>query len=145
MASLSSDPNGNRTIQFTGADRLRRSIRLGKVNLKTAREIKTKIDNLVAAKLAGHVVDDETNRWLAGISDALSDKLAAVGLTPKRNAASLAAFLDYHIKSRVDVKPLTHLHYKRVQHDLVGFFGADKPLRDILSGHGDEFRLYLLD
>jgi hypothetical protein len=60
MASISRDKNGNRTIQFVAGDRKRRSIRLGKLPLRAVNEIKTKVEALNAASIAGIAWDKET-------------------------------------------------------------------------------------
>ena len=60
MASISTDENGNRTIQFVAGDGRRKSIRLGKVSLRLAREVKTRMENLNAALIAGCLADNET-------------------------------------------------------------------------------------
>ena len=107
MASISREPGGRRTIQFVGRDGKRRSLRLGKVSQRTAEAVKLRIEHLVTATITGHIVDDETARWVAGLDDSLSDKLARVGLVAGRDAASLRAFLDAYIRARSDVKPST--------------------------------------
>ena len=38
------------------------------------------------------VVDDETAKWLSGLTDTIYDKLAAVGLVAPRTTAKLGAF-----------------------------------------------------
>jgi hypothetical protein len=145
MASISSDKSGNRTIQFKGSEGPRRSIRLGKVSLKTARAVKRHVEHLIGAKLARHAIDDDVARWLGDIGDALHNKLARVGLVQPRSAATLAKFLDGYIASRIDLKPGTRNNLTYARNELVEFFGADKPLRDILPGGADEWRLWLLE
>ena len=80
MASIATDPRGNRCIQFTAADRKRRSIRLGKVPAKAAAVIRGKVETLNAAAIMQQAPDDDTARWVAGLDNKLYDKLAAVGL-----------------------------------------------------------------
>ncbi len=71
MASLSTDPNGNRTIQFTAADGKRRSIRLGNLSLRKVESIKAHVEHLNAAALSGMAVDGETAAWLAKAGDVI--------------------------------------------------------------------------
>lgn len=89
MASLAKQPNGRRTIQFVGSDGKRRSVRLGKVPQRTAQAVKLKIEHLVAAKISGHALDDETARWVRDLDSvlALADRLAAAGLIDAREEA----------------------------------------------------------
>ena len=64
MASISTDKKGLRRILFVGADGQRRPIRLGRVPIKTARTIKTHVEALAAAALAGNSPDPETSAWV---------------------------------------------------------------------------------
>ncbi|MBN2024924.1 MAG: hypothetical protein JW809_19260, partial [Pirellulales bacterium] len=102
MASISREPNGRRSIQFVGADRKRRTIRLGKCSQRTAEAVRTKIEALVASHITGLPPEDEVSRWVATLDDTLADKLAAVGLIPARERATLAAFLESYVASRAD-------------------------------------------
>lgn len=147
MASLCNDPGGKRRIVFVAPDGRRKTIRLGKVPKKTAEAVKFKVECLVAAKLSGHALDDETARWIAGLDDHLADKLVKAGLTPGGKSAltRLGSFLDNYIAKRTDVKGGTKLFYGHTRRNLVDFFGPDKPLREITKGDADDFQRYLID
>ena len=144
MASISRDPQGRRTIQFVGADGRRRSIRLGKVSQRIAEAVKLRVELLSAAIQAGHAPDDETARWVAEREQAMADKLAAVGLVPRREAATLGTFLPEYLATRTDVKSGTLTNLLQTQLQLLQFFGADKRLCDITAGDADEFRRSML-
>ena len=94
-----------------------------------------------AALLTGQPPDDEVARWLAKRDTVMADKLAAVGLIPRRGRATLQAFIDSYIESRTDVKLRTKWTYEATRQDLLDFFGADKSLRDITPGDADDWRL----
>ena len=144
MASITTEPGGRRTIQFVGRDNKRRSIRLGKVSQRIADAVKTRVEQLNAAQIAGHAVEADTARWLTTIDDRLADKLAAVGLVPKRAEGTLDAFLTGYIASRTDIKSRSVVSLQQVQRNLVDYFGPDKPLREVTPGDTDNFRLHLL-
>ena len=144
MASISRQPNGRKTIQFVGADKRRRSIRLGKVSMRKATAVKIKVEGLVSADLSGHAVDDDTARWVARLESAMLDKLAQVGLATKRRRATMKAFLDDYMSTRIDVKPDTQMAWGHTHRNLVEFFGSEKPLRDITAGDAEEWRLWLI-
>lgn len=144
MASISRDKNGTRRIQFVAKDGKRRAIRLGKITQRHAEAIKIKVEQLNAASITGHAIDEETARWLADLEGVLADKLAAVELIAPRNAAKLGSFLEGYLETRSDVKPLTKLKYETTRRYLLEFFGADRPLRSITAGCADEFRLMLV-
>ena len=146
MASVSTDTNGNHTIQFVAKDKKRRSIRLGKMPLKMVREIKLKVEALNYAAITGHPVDGETANWIANRDQTISEKLAAVGLIPRRefSDSTLAAFIDGYLATRTDFKPRTRINFEQVRRDLIAHFGERKPLRDVTPGDADEWRRWLL-
>ena len=144
MASICQDPGGTRRILFMGADGKRRAIRLGKMPQKSAEAVKVRVEALVTAQITGYPVNDETARWLADRDTVLIDKLAAAGLVPKRESATLGAFIDSYVDSRTDVKPATKEIWRQGRLGLVGFFGADRRLRDITPGDGDGYKLHLI-
>ncbi len=145
MASISLDrKTGRRTIQYVGMDGKRRSIRLGKVSQRLAEQVKVRVEILAAAQATGHVTDADTIRWLSTIDDALASKLAKVGLSQKRDASTLAGFIDGYIVSRTDLKPRTVFLCTQARGYMVEYFGEGKLIRSITPGDGDEFRLHLL-
>ena len=150
MASITRESNGRKTIQFVGADGLRRSIRLGKASMGDAETVKSRVEDLASAKVTGHAWDNATAVWVREIETAsptLYDRLAAVGLVPKRQAmdeARLGAFLDAYIIKRSDVKPATRITFDNVRRNLIGHFGETRLLRDITEGDAEDFRLYLI-
>lgn len=137
VASLSTDKNGNRTIQFKGSDRRRRTIRLGQMPLAMAKSVKLRVEFLAAAAVSGHAVDDQTARWLAALDDVLRSKLAAVGLVEKREVVNLGELLSLYAAARPDVKPGTQTVYGHT------IFGPDKPLRDITEADAEAWRIWL--
>ena len=146
MASISRDPNGRKRILFLAGDRSRKTIRLGKATMRQAEAVKVRIEQLaLAATGATGVVDEDTVRWLAGLDEVVYDKLAAVNLVAERESMKLGAFIDGYIDSRTDVKAGTLTMYRHARRNLLGFFGEDKPLRDITPGDADQWRLSLLE
>ena len=144
MASIIRQKSRRRIIQFMDGAGVRKTIRLGKMTQRSAEAMKVRIENLNTSVISGHPLEDETARWLAGLNDPMRDKLAAVGLVSKRAGVRLQAFLDAYIKKRCDTKPSTRLVYGHTRRNLIAYFGADKPLRDITPGDADEWRLNLI-
>jgi hypothetical protein len=143
MASIAKDPGGRRRILFVAPDRKRKTIRLGKVSQRTAESVKLRVEHLVAAAIHGHALDAETARWLADIPDELANKLARVGLVPKREQAVLGPYLRSYFEKRIDVKGDTKVVWGHTRRNLLAFFGDNKPLREITAGDAEDFRLYL--
>ncbi|MBA4062993.1 MAG: hypothetical protein C0501_04660 [Isosphaera sp.] len=148
MASLSRDANGNYTVQVVCGDGRRRSVRLGKVNKKTATEVKLKVEHLNSITVAKLPMDTETSQWVAGIGDDLAAKLAAVGLVPARESRTLRRFLDDYIAGRAGdghTKPATLVTIRRVADDLTAVLGATADLRDVSVGHAERFKRFYQD
>ncbi len=145
MASVATEPNGNRRILFKATDRKRRTVRLGKVSRKVADAIARKIESLNTAAIMGQPPTDDVATWVANLDGMLYDKLAAVGLVRKRSTMTLASFLDSYIVTRSDVKKSTATVYGHTRRCLIQFFGAEKPLREITAGDADEWRIWLAE
>jgi integrase len=146
MASISRDPNGRKTIQFVACDGKRKSVRLGKASQHIAEQVRVKVEALHAAAVAGLPWDAETARRVNGLAPALYDKLAAVGLVPKRqeaNRARLGEFLADYIAGRTDVKGGTATNLKIGANRLTAFFGDNRDLRSITPGDCDQWAIWL--
>lgn len=147
MASLSTDKNGNRKIQFFDSGEERRTIYLGKIPKKTAATIKMRVEHLVVAQRTGLSLDLETALWVANIDDRLAKKLSDKGLIePRENLVvpNLEKFLDGYIAGRANLKPNTERNYNVTRDHLVNHFGAQKKLKDISPGDADQWRESLL-
>ncbi len=144
MASIANDPNGRRRILFVAADRSRKVIRLGKTSHRQAESVKIKIEDLVTASITGHSPSDETARWLAGLDEQLYDKLFRVGLTRRRESATLGDYTRSYIDGRCDIKKNTRTNLELCRSYLLEHFEATTPLRDISPGDAQDFRLHMI-
>jgi len=144
MASLCLEPNGRRKLQFSLGDGKRRSLRLGKISDKAAASIRSKVEDLVNAKLTGEPCRRATAEWIAGLDDPMHTKLAAVQLVQPRRSASLGPFIDSYKAVRSDVGRGTQLTYQRARCHLVEFFGEDRDLRDITEGDAVAWRAWMV-
>jgi len=150
MASLSKDAGGRKRIVVKSPDGKRRPIRLGKMSVKDAQSILTRISTLESSAISGIPLDTETAAWVGSRTDTFYGKLAAVGLVPRREpkgkaeAETLGGFLDAYMDGRTDIKPSTICNLNQAKRNLVRFFGAEKPLADISPGDADEFRRDLM-
>ncbi len=147
MASIVKDPNGRKRIEFFNQHGERKSIRLGRANMKQAETVKLRIELLVADKINGSAPDPDMSRWLASIGDDLHAKLAKHGLVAPRHRVvvpTLAAFLQAYIAGRTDLKPRTVIKFGATRHYLFEFLGADRQLNTITAGDADDWRVFLL-
>lgn len=149
MASIANDPGGRRRILFLDKGGNRKAIWLGKVSKRLAEEIKTKVERISTATIAGCSIDGETAEWLGKIGTALHDKLATAGLVMPREAptpreqAGLGNFLESYIEGRTDVKPRTRINLDAARRRLVEYFGADKPIEEFKVGHVKDWVIWL--
>jgi integrase len=122
-------------------------VRLGKVSQRTAEAVKTRIEILNAAKIAGYAVDGDTAGWAADLDSKLYGKLVAVGLLKERataQAPTVGAFLTEYVARRPDVKPATKEVWSQVQRNLLACFGGSRDLRTIDEAAAEDFKLFLL-
>jgi integrase len=146
MASIANDPGGRRRSLFVAPDESRKTIRLGKVDRKSAEAIARHIEALLAAKIGGQPVPRDTAAWLGNIGAALRDKLAAVGLveTPKR--AVLGEFLDSFIANRRPTAAQnTITNLEQAKRRLVEHFGANRDMGTITPADAESWAAALAE
>lgn len=146
MASIAHDPGGQRRILFVAPDGKRQTVRLGKTSQRAAEGVKYRIEQLLAAKLTGHAVESDTARWIAELDAKLAERLARVGLIPKREragAATLGAFLESYFERRSDVKASTILRATQARRGLLTYFGPDRALSSITAGDAADWERWL--
>ena len=149
MASVTTEPNGNRIVQLACPDGKRRSIRLGKVSMKQANMVKTRVEELSSARLSRTPLDSQTAEWLGSIDDAIHTKLVKAGLAKERHkvastaADTLAVFVDQFIAGRTDMAEGTIIDYRQAKGLLIEYFKADKSLADITAHDADQFSSWL--
>ncbi len=150
MASVAKDGNGGRRriLFMDPTDGRRRTLRLGKCSERAAEGVCRHVEELVSAKIRGHAINPATAAWLTDIGDALHERLAGVGLVEPRSrvpVTALGKFTADYIKSRRgDTKPRTIINLGMSRKELVGFFGEDRAMGEITSGHAIEFRSAML-
>lgn len=144
MASVINRPDRHRWIQFVDSEGKRQTVRLGKVPKKAAETVCTRVEELLANKLTGRVMDRDLADWLADVDAVLQNKLAAVGLCHARESAMLQPFIKGYVEGRTDVKPATKEVWRQGEMGLIEFFGADKPLREVTPGDADRYKLHLI-
>lgn len=144
MASIANDRNGTRRVLFVDGDGTRKTIRLGRVDKRTAEGIRRHVETLLAAKIAAQPLPRETAVWLAEIGDTLRTKLAAVGLIEGRPTWTLGAFIRDYVRSRIDAKPGTVEVWRQGEMGLLEYFGPEKALGDVTPGDADAYKMHLL-
>src|SRR4051794_2661252 len=124
MASLFERGKGSWVVEFTGADRKRRTVRLGSVTKRQAESTRDRVEAMNTAVVMKQLPDADTARWVADLPEKLAKKLAAVGLIQKRTTATLGEYTQGYIDGRSDIKPRTRLNLAVCRARLVEFFGV---------------------
>jgi len=152
MASIAKQQNGRKRLSFFDQSGDRKYIRLGKMDMKQAIQIKAKVEDLIAACIAGHTPLQETLHWISEQrkkKTKLIEKLADFGLIQREYRPSvpdtLEAFLVDYITRRTDTKPSTHQVYQRVKRYLLDYFENNRSLKDITKGEAKQWTRYLLN
>ncbi len=148
MASVSTDQNGNRRIKFYDSQGRQQSIRVGKVDRKSAERLKQDVEELLAAHRMGQSVHPLTAERVSRLDSRLRRRIEQVGLLEPLEAESpaiaLEAFLTGYVAGRGDLKPSTRDNLQQAVTALIEYFGADRPLGGVTAGDADEFRNWLL-
>ena len=147
MASISKLKNGTRAIQFT-KDSKRKTVRLGKVTKRQSEAIRTKIEDLLSAKLSGNSPESDTSKWVKQLDDKIYDRLVRVDLVPPREkktgSSTMAPFLDQFIEdNKHGVKPDTITTWTQTRRLLLEKFPADMLLKTFTTGHAIQWQSYL--
>lgn len=141
MASLTSRPDGSYWVQLTFHGR-RHTIRLGPVSRRVAETVRLHIADLAGCKIAGVRLDGELLAWLSAIEAPLHARLVRAGLAEPRPIQTLGELIAGVIDEST-VKPATIKVWRLVERDLVAFWGADHPLRQITAEQAADFRRQL--
>lgn len=145
MASVSSDAKGYRRLHFLFGHR--RTIHLGPIPIKTAREIKTRVEAILAAVQAALPMDGLSAQWLQRIDDDLHSKLSKIGLIPerpKRGSTDLGTMIDeLHARLTKGWKPGTRLNHRIARKRMVKFFGEARDVLTVTEADAEAFREHL--
>jgi integrase len=151
MASITKQKNGRKRIDFQFAVK-RHYVSLGKMSMKHANEVKSKVEDIIAAMIAGNRHTESTLKWIAEQQKQKSKvvaKLIELGLVHREYrpdvAEALDEFLVSYMDNRTDVKESTRLAYQKVRRRLVDYFEKDRRLNDITVGEAKQWRRHLLD
>lgn len=145
MASVARDPDGRkRIIVAVGGER--RTIHLGRVDMKQADMVRIKVAALATAVATGTPIDHATAQWVGGIDGRLHASLARAGLvTPRaQTARSLGELLDTYF-STLHVKRQTAVTYQQTRRSLEEYFGAGKSVTAIAALDAERWRRWLKD
>jgi integrase len=146
MASVVNDPGGRRRILFVAPDGARKTVRLGKIDRRSAETVRRHIEALLAAQIAGLPCPRDTAVWLTSLGEPLRDRLARAGLIPRRDEASrarLGAFCGAYLGRRTDIKPASLLALQQAARNLCEFFGENRLVDTITAGDAADFHRWL--
>jgi len=140
MASVTTLPDGKKRVQFISAGGARRTIHLGKVEMRYADSVRVRVEAILGAQLRGEPLDRETSAWLGSTDGRLHRKLAAVGLAKGRQCRTLGEWMVLFMESRADLKPESRRKLEQTRVKLEEHFGKDKPLQHITCEDASRWR-----
>lgn len=147
MASISTDKNGKMRIKFYDENKQQKSLRLGKLDKRSAAMLCEDVEEILAARKSGQPLHRVTADRIGKLGPQFRVKFERAGLLEPVAAAqpkmALAAFLGDYIDGREDLRVSTQDNLRQAQRALVEYFGADKPLDAITPGDADEFFVWL--
>ena len=145
MASYSRDKNGTFRFQVVMPDGSRPSLRFGRLSKRQAEAVKTRLDQLRQALVAGGL-EPEAAAWVANMDDATHEKLAKAGLVESRERAngSLGQLLDAFF-GVLDVRDTTATTYRQTRAALEAHFGAECKVRSITRLDAEHWRQAMKD
>ncbi|MSR32294.1 MAG: hypothetical protein EXR99_12390 [Gemmataceae bacterium] len=148
MASIGNDANGRKRILFFAPDGVRKTLRLGQCDKKTAESINRMVEFLVSARASCQPIPLEVVAWLNDLGPGLKTKLAKCKLIDDdqglRKTPTLSAFLGSTVLNRQDIKPATHTVWKNTCRNLIEFFGGGRELGTITAGDASSFKEWLV-
>ncbi len=129
MATIGRDKNGRRRILFVDRDGKRRTVRLGRVDQRTAEAVCRHAEALLSAKLSGQPLVRETAVWVASMGEPLRGRLVKVGLIDAEPACpTLAEWCERYIASRTDAAPRTLIRLRPAAKRLIAYLGPTTTL-----------------
>ncbi len=138
MASIANDPGGRRRILFVAPDGSRKSIRLGKLDRKSAEAIARHVEALLSARISGQPIASPTAAWLPTIGRTLREKLEIVGLVEVISRTTLNDFLDAYIANRkATLAPNTITNLLQARRRLVEHFGVNRTMESITTADAE--------
>lgn len=140
MASIVNDPGGRRRIQFIAPNGDKRTVRLGKVEMRHAAAVRVKVESIVSALSTRQPLDKPTAEWVGSIDDVLHGRMAAVGLLSARRGRGLEAWLDDFMTSRAGLKPESLRKLEQTKTKLIEFFGVGCGLHEITPERASQWR-----
>jgi len=138
MATIGTDPGGRRRILFLAGDGTRKTIRLGRCDLKTAQAICRHVEALLSARLSGQPIPRNTAAWVGSIGQQLRDRLARAGLIEAPRRALLGDFLEAYIANRRPTAAAnTVKNLEQAQRRLLDYFGPTRELASITPAEAE--------
>ena len=145
MAGITND---NRLL-LTDAQGVRKTWRLGFLPKRDAERLRDKVTDLETALKLGTPLSTEVATWASKLPEASYGKLAGYGLLPRKETKcevidlTLGSFLTAYLTRRTDAKASSVTVWKHTVRNLLGYFGSDKPLRQINEGDAKDFERHL--
>lgn len=152
MASIRKEPNGKKAILILCPDGKRRTIRLGKCTMESAKEIKGYIERIASARWSNTALSLRDAEWLGGISATLHDRIHRAGLADQREDAveekpvyMLGDFLQSYIDKRTDLKESTRKQYGFCRQLMIERLGEQTSIDALTEADAEDWQRWLME
>ena len=135
--------DGRKRISYRDAAGQRRTIRLGRVSMRKAREVDQRVKQIVRVQRTGDDMDPRLADWVAEIKRSwpqLTEKMQALGLINGGTIRNplFTDFVRERIAARTDVKPATIKIWHQTLAYIERYF-PDRRLQSLTKGCGRDF------
>jgi len=147
MASVIDYDGGLKRIEFClTPNGQRKSLRLGRVNAKTAKFWQDKVEAIIGDLLADKPHDSEVSKWLGRMDESMLKRMRAVGLADGvgLSQTTLGEFLDRYTTNMTG-KPGTRIFYGHTIANLREYFTPQRAVRDISNQDADGWRAWMVE
>ncbi len=150
MASIVT-PKANpkhRWIQWTDADKSRKTLRLGIATNKIAIEHQRKVEGIIASRLAGLPIEPEVAKFIGGLSEELRKRYESCGLVAptaeRTKRTTLGDYLESYVQSRnIDAKLSSQVAFNHTRKRLEEYFKPNRDIATITASDARAFRKWL--
>ncbi len=147
MATIVTYDGGLRRLEFSLVPNgPRKTLRLGKVNMATARTWKARVEAIIGDRLADRSHDAELSEWLASRDEAILARMHACGLADGVGLATvtLGEFMKRFFAA-MPGKESTRVMYGHTRRNLEQYFTVGRMMRNITAADADRWRAWLVN
>src|SRR6185437_2234385 len=143
MASLIDEADGLWRVEFSGLDKKRKRVRLGRMSRGLADRFSQRLEDLISELVGGGVPSRESSRWLEKMSDHHYQRLEKVLPIERRVLLSLDQWRKQFIAGCSGMASGSRDKLEQTFDKLIEFFQGSRLLREIKPDDATRWRTWL--